>query len=133
MPHTICSRHNGTTLQVEGNEVGLVERLGRLHKTGGDWLVLPGTPGSSPAVLTPPHASAEAASHLEGPSPGDQSSPPLLGSLVTCSASPELWWGCCLHHRNGKERTANTSGHGGSLKSRLYGGLCLLLDRILLS
>ena len=79
--------------------------------------MLPGTPGSSPAVLTPPRACAEAASCLEGPSPGDQSSPPLLGPLVTRSASPELWWGCRLHHGNGKERTANTSGHRGSLKS----------------
>lgn len=113
--------------------MGLVKRLGRLHKTGGDWLVLPGTPGSSPTVLIPLRDSAEAASRLEGPSPGDQSSPPLLGRLVTCSASPELWWGCRLHHGNGKERTANTSGHRGSLKSRLYGGVCLLLDRILLS
>ena len=101
VPHTICSRHNGTTLQVEGNEVGLVERLGRLHKTGGDWPVLPGTPGSSPAVPTPPHASAEAASRLEGPSPGARAARPYWavsslalhplssGGAVACTTGTE--------------------------------------------
>ena len=58
----VFSGSNGTTLQVEGNEVGLGERLAMPHQTGGDWPVLPGTPGSSPAVLTPPRASAEAVS-----------------------------------------------------------------------